>query len=51
MTNMTSGDFQLVVQTGNKGMAVPGGQSNVAQFKLPAPAGDARITSWASIVE
>jgi type IV pilus assembly protein PilY1 len=51
VSNLTSGDYRLVVQTGSKGVNVPGGQSNVNTFNLPAPASGAKISSWAAVVE
>ncbi len=53
-TSVTSANpvqFQLVMQTGNAGTAVPGGKSKVLTINLPTPPSTPHIDSWAAITE
>jgi hypothetical protein len=51
ISNVSSGKFQLVVQTGAGGSQLGGAQANGLQINLPTPASAARVDSWAAILE
>ncbi|MDX2056142.1 MAG: PilC/PilY family type IV pilus protein [Polyangiaceae bacterium] len=50
-TNVQTGKFQLIVQTGAGGTKIDGGNTNAQVIDLPTPALRSVIDSWAAIVE